>query len=150
MQSLSARVEKLEKQNKLFKRAALALLLLPAAFVVMGQAKPDRNIDADTVKVGAINARMIYANMVELRDEQNGTTTVLLPGFMTVGTKDKGFASINVLDGPSLSLTDKEGFQAVLGVSSLVTPRTGETHQTSAASLVLFDKDKSVLWSAPR
>jgi hypothetical protein len=32
----------------------------------------------------------------------------------------------------------------------MVTPRTGETHKTSAASLVLFDKDKNVIWKAPR
>jgi hypothetical protein len=50
----------------------------------------------------------------------------------------------------NLEVSDDEGFKAGLGVEkNLVTMRTGETHQTSAASLVLFDKDKKVIWKAP-
>jgi len=48
-----------------------------------------------------------------------------------------------------LYLSDGQGFSARMGVSNLVTPHTGETHQTSAASLVLFDKDNNVIWKAP-
>jgi len=48
-----------------------------------------------------------------------------------------------------LSLSDKEGFMTAIGNTDLVTPRTGETHKTSAASVVLFGKDQKVLWSAP-
>ena len=51
--------------------------------------------------------------------------------------------------GPQVFLYDREGFQTTIGTTDLVTPRTGETHKTSAASLVLFDKDKKVLWKAP-
>ncbi len=39
--------------------------------------------------------------------------------------------------------------QATLGRSALVTPRTGETQMRSAASLVMFDKNKNVIWKAP-
>jgi hypothetical protein len=46
-------------------------------------------------------------------------------------------------------LSDAQGFAAQLGVSELAVPRTGETQKTSAASLVLFDKDKNVIWKAP-
>ena len=47
-------------------------------------------------------------------------------------------------------VTDSEGFEAALGVSPpLVTPRTGQTHKTSAAALVLFDKNKNVIWQVP-
>jgi hypothetical protein len=49
----------------------------------------------------------------------------------------------------NLNLQDQDGFLATLGVTNIVTPRTGETHSTSAASLVLFDKNKSVIWKAP-
>lgn len=49
----------------------------------------------------------------------------------------------------ALFVTDDQGFKATLGTADLVTPSTGETHKTSAASLVLFDKDKSVIWKAP-
>ena len=51
--------------------------------------------------------------------------------------------------GPSLKLTDPDGYSTVIGSANLVQARTGEKHKTSAASLVLFGKDKEVLWSAP-
>jgi len=52
-------------------------------------------------------------------------------------------------DGPIFSLKDGDGFKTTIGSTNLLTPRTGETHKTSAASVVLFDKDKKVIWSAP-
>jgi hypothetical protein len=48
-----------------------------------------------------------------------------------------------------LFVTDEQGFKAAIGTQNLVTPGTGETHKTSAASLALFDKDKNVIWRAP-
>jgi hypothetical protein len=55
-----------------------------------------------------------------------------------------------VLGPGHLEVSDDEGFKAALGVEeNLVTPRTGETHKTSAASLLLFDKNKNVIWKAP-
>ena len=51
--------------------------------------------------------------------------------------------------GPVLVLDDASGFATEIGVTDLVTPATGETHETSAASVVLLGKDKKVLWSAP-
>jgi hypothetical protein len=48
-----------------------------------------------------------------------------------------------------VTVSDEQGFQATLGTADLVTPRSGETHKTSAASLVLFDKKKNVIWKAP-
>jgi hypothetical protein len=50
---------------------------------------------------------------------------------------------------PSLKLEDKEGFAATLGQADLLVPGTGRKENTSAASIVLFGKDKKVLWSAP-
>jgi hypothetical protein len=52
-------------------------------------------------------------------------------------------------EGPSINLFDKDGFQAAIGTIDLETPRTGETHRTSAASVMLLSKDKKVLWKAP-
>lgn len=51
--------------------------------------------------------------------------------------------------GPRIELSDKQGFQTIVGVANLESPKTGETHKTSAASLVIFDKDKTVIWKAP-
>jgi hypothetical protein len=49
----------------------------------------------------------------------------------------------------SVTVTDDAGFEAVVGTEDLVTPTTGETHKRSAASLVLLDKNKTVIWNAP-
>jgi hypothetical protein len=54
-----------------------------------------------------------------------------------------------VLSGGMLSVSDAKGFSAALGVQALETSRTGETQTTSAASLMLFDKNKNVIWKAP-
>ncbi len=53
-----------------------------------------------------------------------------------------------MVSGP-VTVSDEQGFRATLGTTDLTTPRTGEAHRTSAASLVLFDKDKKVIWKAP-
>lgn len=54
-------------------------------------------------------------------------------------------------DGPAISLTDGQGFSMNLGSSGTVNSRTGETQQTSAASITMFgnDKDHHVIWKAP-
>lgn len=62
----------------------------------------------------------------------------------------KGSLSLAVEGGdPNLQIQDNNGFETILGSTELVTPRTGETHKTSAASVVLFGKDSKILWSAP-
>jgi hypothetical protein len=60
----------------------------------------------------------------------------------------KGSSGVTLMPG-HVDVTDEEGFEAAVGTEDLVTPRTGEIHKTSAASLVLLDKNKNVLWKAP-
>ena len=51
---------------------------------------------------------------------------------------------------PSIHLSDEAGkTRAVLGVTTLQVVRTGETRTTPASSLVLFDKNRKVIWEAP-
>jgi hypothetical protein len=52
-------------------------------------------------------------------------------------------------DSPSIEVADSQGYAAKIGVTERDYPATGETHKSSAASLVLLGKDQSVLWSAP-
>jgi len=54
-----------------------------------------------------------------------------------------------VIAGPQLEIADKEGYSTQIGKTDLVATKTGKKERTPAASLVLFDKDKKVLWSAP-
>jgi len=52
--------------------------------------------------------------------------------------------------GPEFKMNDANGFETDIGATDLITPTSGETHTTSAASIVLIGKDKKVLWSAPQ
>jgi hypothetical protein len=73
-----------------------------------------------------------------------------VPGLDLWGKDGSEHASLDLdAPGPSLILSDKQGFTTTIGSSDLKTPRTGEEHRTSAASIVLSGKDHSVLWSAP-
>lgn len=77
-------------------------------------------------------------------------TAVDGPELSLFGPTDDSLAMLSAgAAGPSLTITDKDGFSAVLGSADLVTPRTGNKEHTSAASLRLFGKDKKTLWSAP-
>jgi hypothetical protein len=52
---------------------------------------------------------------------------------------------------PTITLSDPRDFRMDLGDTETVTPSTGETHQTSAASIVMFGNGKKhhVIWQAP-
>ncbi len=50
-------------------------------------------------------------------------------------------------DGTNLELSDKDGFMTSIGNGIL--PKNGQVKNTSAASIVLFNKDHKVLWSQP-
>jgi hypothetical protein len=50
-------------------------------------------------------------------------------------------------DGTTLELSDKDGFTTSIG--SGVVPKNGQAKKTSAASIVLFGKQRIVLWSVP-
>jgi hypothetical protein len=60
-----------------------------------------------------------------------------------------GSIEFEVTSNPYIKVHDKEDFEALVGNTRLVTELTGETHQTSAASVTLTGKDKKVLWKAP-
>lgn len=88
-----------------------------------GKANPRVNLDLHS----GDDPRLIFR-------DASGSTTVYLAG----GSVD-----------PFLSLSDGERFETTVGSTNIRTPSTGETHKTSAASVVLFGKDRTVLWSAP-
>jgi hypothetical protein len=69
----------------------------------------------------------------------------LFGGVLSIGDQ----TSAVVVSRYSVGIFDEQGYEATLGRRALVTPRTGETQMTSAASLLLFDKNKNVIWKAP-
>jgi len=77
----------------------------------------------------------------------NGPNALLTSTFLSISRDNNKTGTTMAEDG--LIVSDSRGFEAAIGAVSLVTPSTGETHKTSVASLVLFDKDKNVIWKAP-
>ncbi len=83
-------------------------------------------------------------------------STWLLPGDMQVqgdsgsveikGSEEEG---LSTEEGPAVRVRDKQGFESVLGVSNVVTIKTGTESRSSAASINMFGKDNKVIWSAP-
>src|SRR5580704_4073965 len=51
-------------------------------------------------------------------------------------------------DRTSLEISDKDGFGATIGDTTYVA-KNGKAKNASAASVVLFDKDRKTLWAAP-
>ena len=83
--------------------------------------------------------------------EKGGASGIMGPGGLTFFVSEDNEnkqASMNA-SGPTITIEDKQGFQTVIGVTDLETPKTGETRKTSAASVIVFDKDKTVIWKAP-
>jgi hypothetical protein len=83
-------------------------------------------------------------NTVGIGIDASGTSGIVLTG------SNRGLAVLSLEEqGPNLNLQDNAGFQMTAGNTSLQTIKTGSTENRTAASVVLFDKDKKVLWSAP-
>lgn len=90
---------------------------------------------------------MFNGGNISFLDSQGHLSGELMGGILSLaGNGDSSFA---LLTPYNLNLSDSDGFSTTLGLASLVTPRTGESHKTSAASLVMFDKNKNVIWKAP-
>ena len=93
------------------------------------------------------------AEFVGVADSQGNTLGSLsvLASYGAMLSLDNEIGEQRLLMEPGhLELSDDAGFKSSLCVTKdLVTARTGETHQTSAASLLLFDKNANVIWKAP-
>jgi hypothetical protein len=49
---------------------------------------------------------------------------------------------------PTIELEDEQGFQTIIGRTDLEAVKTGESRKTSAASMVIIDKEGKVIWKA--
>ena len=122
-----------------------------AASVVMPQmvfldAKGNTSLELDGGIAGSVGGS------VGINDEQGKRVAGLASSFDggTVWVRAKGKdSSASFLHPGTVDVSDDQGFEATVGTAHLVTPTTGETHTTSAASLVMFDKGKNLIWKAP-
>lgn len=76
-------------------------------------------------------------------DDSDGTSALSLGG-LKAGAPDTTRSAIE--------LSDAAGYSMDLGTTNTITPTTGQTQQTSAASIVMFGNDKNhhVIWRAPQ
>jgi hypothetical protein len=72
------------------------------------------------------------------------------PDISMMGAEASGSARITIAErGPSFTLEDAKGFSTFVGVTHLGKPTDRKDDLTSAASIMLSDKDKKVIWKAP-
>ena len=84
-----------------------------------------------------------------LLDEDGKKSHFLGPKHLSFIGSETTPETITTFSRDGVYVTDNQGFAAQIGAAELINPRTGETRKTSAASIVLFDKNKNVLWKAP-
>jgi hypothetical protein len=175
LRGIVSRLERLERQNRRMKQAGLAVLVVASAIVLTGQTRTNRTIQAEKFELIDSNGKtraelttllggaylMLYGPQGTKQREEaqigispTGPYVALTDSHAKVrtslGAGDLSLVGGDSADsGPYISLLDKQNYMTVIGSTDLVTPATGETHKTSAASVVLFGKDKNVLWSAP-
>jgi hypothetical protein len=72
------------------------------------------------------------------------------PAVSMIGAAANGGATIEFAQGgPSLTLKDRAGFSTVVGATGFEPLGGSGASQRSAASILLLNKDKKVIWQAP-
>ena len=72
------------------------------------------------------------------------------PDISMMGAEGNGRAGITFgKDGPALTLEDAKEFSTIVGATQLEKPANSGAYSASAASIVLLDKDKNVIWQTP-
>jgi hypothetical protein len=72
------------------------------------------------------------------------------PGISMIGEDGNGGARITFKEpGPSFTVEDAKGFSAIVGATKLEELKHRKSDLSSAASIILLDKDKNVIWQTP-
>lgn len=112
---------------------------------------------SDTTRGGLAMSLWAGEPLIELHDGQ-GKGHILMsflggePSVTLYGTQLKPVISMSLSHGElNLDLYDTQGFDMALGNARTMTARTGQTQETSAASIIMFGNDKKqhVIWKAP-
>jgi hypothetical protein len=174
---LVQRVEHLKRDNRRLKGLGLAFVVLAAALALTSEthsvppvitAQEFRLVDGAgrTRGVWFVNAASaqpdlaLYDEFGRLRAqiglESSGSPNI---DFLDAQGNPLGRSTTSVnlkmgldpLGFPALQLSDPQGFRMDLGSTNTVMVPTGERHETSAASIVMFgnDKEHKVIWKAP-
>jgi hypothetical protein len=104
-------------------------------------------------KEGKAPASVLTASMLRFMDGMTPISQFSTDDFalhIQDATKGKALVMIRAdNENGTVSVRDTKGFSAILGKTPLRNLGTGADETTSAASLVLFDKDQKVIWQAP-
>jgi hypothetical protein len=176
---LFKRLERLEMDNRRLKRIALVALVLVAATVGLGatysKSEVPQKVVAHEFEVVDGSGRV----RVRLGSEDYGDSpfvTLLGQGQNSLVLSVGGVSSTNRStrvgpwiafrdshgapalsmgtqgERPMMNFTDQQGYSMNLGCTGTIDNRTGQTRQTSAASIVMSANDKThhVIWQAPQ
>jgi len=105
LEALAERVAKLEAQNRRMKRVGIAVLLIAATGVLMGQAKPGKVVQANAFHLMDTNGKMVAKLGVGAKGK---------PSLTFFDNKDLPVASLDGGDEPSLYLTRWENGAHIL------------------------------------
>lgn len=168
-ETLMQRVDRLERQNRLFKRIGGFALGAIAAVVLMGQALPSKVaklVEAEKFLVRDTAGRP-RATLGLLPDGSPSLNLIDQDGNirMAVGMKSEGSPSLNLYDktqtnravlatlpdgSPALVLFSKSGeTRALLGSNFPIRMDHEEIETRPPSSLLLFDTTGKVIWRAP-
>ena len=107
-------------------------------------------------EVGAVKLDYIEGLTIQVNDAllwfdpEFGLRLESGPAVLAINVSDEGEVSLTLSGEPNISLHDKKGnLRAVLGTTQLKHPDTGSTEIRAPSSLVLFDEEGNVVWSAP-
>ncbi len=106
--------------------------------------------DFDVINVHNVNVLDEDNKRIVARLSANGSNGELRLGWENYSRGDDGGKPYLFMSssGPYMDLTDAEGYQTRVGIADLTAPLTGVRTRTTAASLVMFNKDGRVSWQA--
>lgn len=168
---LIERLERLERAHRWLKGFAVAAVVLLAAIVTIDATQPVPQVirarkfevvdNSGKVRVSMDLGDQLWGPEIKLfasgPDDPFAAISIGLlngqPGITVHDPLSLGYAliSVDLSGGPGIYISDGQGFEMDLGNTQTVVARTGETQQTSAASIIMFDNSKKhhAIWQAP-
>ncbi|HUY14148.1 MAG TPA: hypothetical protein VMX16_11050 [Terriglobia bacterium] len=130
-----------------------ALMRAMMAVLPSGESRIEIN-DAHEYTSVAISAGPSGDPVIKLNGPQGTKREVIGQygiGFYDAGGSQRAVVGVNQIGAPFISLSDAQGFSMDLGSTGTENLTTGQTQQTSAASIVMFGNGKGhhVIWQAP-
>ena len=154
MNNMEQRLDRLERENLRWRRIGFLVLVVIAAVVLMGQAKPSKVakvIEAEEIIIRDKNKQIrVSISSLGIHVLNAEEVTSVFSDGITLGTRKLRLMVLsNTSTGPSLSLVDRQGnIRALLGASLEMTG-TGTVTRRAESSLALFDQKGEVIWRAP-